>query len=242
MTRNRGRQGMNNFAILQALAFEPRRAFAELDARPRFWWPLLLVALASGAVAAWYTSFVDLEWLTDQQLRNSSFTQNMTEAEIERMGRAAAGRRGTQVVIGGLSTTIAIGVVVLLSALYYSLAGKITGLERSFRHWMAMSAWTAIPTLLALLAAAVVLLTASSNQIGQEALQPLSLNALLFHREPDEPGYSLFNAINLLQFVSLYLAAVGVKLWSGRGWLYAILFTALPLVLVYGIWAFFSLR
>lgn len=233
---------MNNFAVLQALAFEPRRAFAELDARPRFWWPLLLVAVASAVLSGWYAAVVDLEWLTDVQLRGSSFTQNMTEAEIERMSRAAAGRRGTQVAIGSLGTGLFVGVIVLLSALYYSLAGKITGVERSFRHWMALSAWTSIPTLLALLAAVFVLLTASSNQIPQEALQPLSLNALVFQRAPGEPGYTLFNSINLLQFVSLYLAALGVKLWSGRSWLFGILFTALPLVIVFGIWAFFSLR
>ena len=233
---------MNNFAVLQALAFEPRRAFAELDARPRYWWPLLLVALTSAAVAAWYASVVDLEWLTDAQLRGSSFTQNMTEAEIERMSRAAAGQRGTQVVIGTLSTAIITGLVIVISALYYSLAGKITGVERSFRHWMAMSAWTATPTVLAMLLTAVVLLTASGNQISQEALQPLSLNALLFHREPGDPGYTLFNSINLLQFVSLYLAALGVKLWSGRSWLFGIVFTALPYVILYGIWAYFSLR
>ena len=51
---------MNNLALLQALAFEPRNAFVELDARPRFWWPLLVVVLASAAVSAWYVSFVDL--------------------------------------------------------------------------------------------------------------------------------------------------------------------------------------
>src|SRR5690606_39083480 len=109
----RSAPGMNNFAVLQALAFEPRKAFAELDARPRFWWPLLLVAVASAALSAWYAAVVDLEWLTDLQLRSSAFTQNMTEAEIERMGRAAADRRGMQVVIGGLGTGFFIGVVVL---------------------------------------------------------------------------------------------------------------------------------
>lgn len=31
---------MSNWEIIQALAFEPRTAFAELRRRPRFWMPL----------------------------------------------------------------------------------------------------------------------------------------------------------------------------------------------------------
>ena len=94
----------------------------------------------------------------------------------------------------------------------------------------------------ALIPAAIVLLTASSNQIPQEALQPLSLNQLLFHRQPGEPGYALFSNLNLFQVASLYLGAVGVKTWSGRSWVYAIVLTALPAVVIYGIWALFALR
>ena len=75
---------MNNFAVLQALAFEPRKAFAELDALPRFWWPLLVVAIASAVVNYWYTAAVDLEWLADIQLRANPLTQNMTSDELAR--------------------------------------------------------------------------------------------------------------------------------------------------------------
>ena len=38
------------------------------------------------------------------------------------------------------------------------------------------------------------------------------------------------------------IAAVGVRVWSNRSWLFSILFTALPYLLIYGIWAFFALR
>lgn len=233
---------MNNLAILQALVFEPRKAFAELDQRPRFWWPLLVVAISSALLSVWYVSVVDLAWLTDIQLRNSAFGQNMTDAEIARAAQGAGTQRGAQMAIGGLGTLFGIVIMLLISALYYLLAAKITGVERGFRHWLALAAWSTMPTVLAVIAAAVVLLTASSNQIGQEALQPLSVNALLLQREPGEPGYALFSNMNLLQFVALYLAAVGVREWSGRSWTYAIVFSALPFVLVYGVWAFFALR
>jgi hypothetical protein len=94
----------------------------------------------------------------------------------------------------------------------------------------------------AVIPSALVLLTATSNQLGQDALQPLSLNELFFKREAGQTGFLLLTNITLFNFVSLYLAAVGVKVWSGRSWLFSILFTALPLILIFGIWALFALR
>ncbi len=233
---------MNNFAVLQALAFEPRQAFAELDARPRYWWPLLVVTLCSAAVSIWYVAIVDLEWLADHQLRMNPLTQGMTEEEIQRRARQASGSRGVQVVITGLGSVLVGALLMLLMALYYSLAGKITAVERGFRHWLALSAWTSTSSLLALIPAAIVLLTASSNQIPQDAMQVLSFNTLFAHREAGEPGFTLFTTMNLAQLIGLYLAACGVKVWSGRSWTFSIIFTALPFALVFGIWAFFSLR
>ncbi len=68
------------------------------------------------------------------------------------------------------------------------------------------------------------------------------MNALFFHRAVGESGFSLFNALNLVQFVTLYLSVLGVKVWSGRSWLFSILFIGIPWVLIYGIWAWFSLK
>jgi hypothetical protein len=233
---------MNNLAILQALVFEPRKAFGELDARPRFWWPLLLLVISQMVVTFWYMSFVDLEWLVDQQLSSSTFGANMTAEESARVARQAAEQGGMRAVISTVAVAILYPIILLIGALYYMLATKITGVERSFRHWFSLSCWATIPVVLALIPAAIVLLTASGNQIPQEALQPLSFNELLFHRSPGDPGYALFANMNLFQVASVYLGAMGVKTWSGRSWVYAIVITALPAVLIYGIWAFFALR
>ncbi|HWL62787.1 MAG TPA: YIP1 family protein [Steroidobacteraceae bacterium] len=234
---------MNNLGIFQALIFEPRRGFGELDARPRFWWPLLLLVLLQGGIALWYVLFVDIEWLVDQQVRASSLGANMTDAEIATMGRNAAGQVGVRAALGAVIAGIALPLMLLISALYLLLATKVTGVERSFRHWFALSAWSTLPVMLVgTLLAALALLTASNNQVSQAALQPLSLNELVFHREAGEPGYSLFSSVNLFQLFTVYLTAMGLKVWTVRSWTYCIIVAALPFVLVYGIWAFFALR
>jgi hypothetical protein len=132
--------------------------------------------------------------------------------------------------------------MLLVGAVYYLLAGKIAGVNRSFRHWLALSAWTSLPTVLSVIPAALVLLTATSNQVGQDSLQALSLNELFFKLEAGETGFTLLTNINLFTFVSLYLGAVGVKVWSSRSWLFSIVFSVLPLILIVGIWALYVLR
>jgi hypothetical protein len=139
---------MNNLALVQALAFEPRTAFAELDARPRYWWPLLVLSIVSGVMAYWYMSVVDLEWLVHQQMSSSSVGANMTDEEIARLARQAAEQQGFRAVLAGCINVISVPLGMLLSALYFVLAGKVTGVERSFRHWYALSCWINLPMLL----------------------------------------------------------------------------------------------
>ncbi|MET0280830.1 MAG: YIP1 family protein [Steroidobacteraceae bacterium] len=233
---------MGNWSLLQALIFEPRKAFAEIAERPRFWFPLLLLLLTTAGVSLWYTSVVDMEWLVDHQIRASGFAGMMTEQQITERAHQAGQRQGLQAAIAtGASAFVAV-LMLLIGTLYYVLAGKVTNVDRTFRQWFAFSAWTSLPAVLGIIPAAFVLLTAASAQIPQEELQPLSFNALFFQRTAGEPGYTLLNSLNLLQIAALYLGAVGVKLWSGRSWLFSALFVALPYLLVFGIWAFIALR
>jgi hypothetical protein len=234
---------MSNWAILQALVFEPSKAFAAIAERPRFLFPLLLLVVATAGLTAWYLGVVDLEWMVDQQLRsNSALARALSDEQIAKAAADAGAQRGLRATIGTLSTGFVLVLMSLLGALYYLLAGKITNVDRSFRQWLALNCWSSLPTVLAVVPAAFVLLSAGTAQIPQEDLQPLSFNALFFHRAAGEPGFTLLSSMNLLQLAVLYLAAVGVKTWSGRSWLFSWVFAGLPLVLIFGIWAFFAFR
>jgi hypothetical protein len=234
---------MNNLGMASALLFEPRTAFAEIDARPRYWFPLLVLILTTVTIAVWYRSVVDLEWVTDRAIRSSALASRLTEAQIEEAVKRSVNSRTLGTVATALGTPIAIVLIGLLSALYFLLAGKITGVRRSFRQWFAFTWWAALPgAAMTLLAAAFVLLTSATTQIDQTELKPLSLNALFFQKAFDQPGYTLLSSIDLIQLFGLYLSVVGVHTWSGRSWLFSSVFALLPYALIYGIWAFFSLR
>lgn len=234
---------MSNWEILQGLVFEPRKAFAELGERPRFWFPLLLLVIAMGGIQAWYSNVVDLAWAMDQQIRNNALVRNnMTEEQITAAVQQA-GARGPSTA-GAILNFIGVGIVVplfmLLVALFYWVVGKITGFDRSYRHWYAFCFWVSMPLVVGAIPQAVALATTDTTQFTQESLKTLSLNALVFHRAPGEPGYSFLANFDLFAIASLYLSLIAVQVWSGRSWLFTGLFVGIPWVLVYGLWALVS--
>jgi hypothetical protein len=229
---------MGSFGILQALIFEPKKAFTELDARPRVLFPLVLLLVTTLGMLFWYFSVADLDWLIAQSTQNDPRAAQMTDEQ-----RRVAAEYGP--IIAKWSTLIGGAIVIvclrLLEALYYLLAGKIMNVQRSYKHWLSLSVWSSLPAVLGVIPAAVVLLTTTTTQFDQGQLQSLSLNNLLFHRTMDEPGYTLLTSMNVLQLLCVYLAAFGVRAWSGRSWLFSIVYASLPMVLIYGVWGYFAL-
>jgi len=225
---------MNNIQLAVALVMDPKGAIAEIEARPRFLFPLLVTVLVSGAALFWYYSIVDAAWLIDTSMRNDPRTQQMTEEQLALISRFMT--RNT-LMFGSLFGVVFIAVVArLLEATWYLLAGKVTKVQRSFKQFFSLACWTSLPQLIAVLPAIPLLLTTTSPQTEPGALSPLSLNELIFHRAMNTPGYNLFANFNLLHIFTLFLAVYGIKLWSGRSWLFASIYVLLPLVLICGIW------
>jgi len=233
---------MTNLGIAQALIFEPRKAFAQIAEKPGYWFPLLALTLATVVTTTWYTSIVDLAWMLDDQIRHSILLRNLTEDQIAQQVQAAAGRRGLRVGASAIAILIFLPIVLMLPALYNFLVGKMVGFERSFRQWYSYTCWCALPGALAVIPAAILLATSETTQIRQEALKTLSLNALFFHRAAGEPGYSVYSNFDLFGLATLILSLIGVKVWSGRSWLFTAIFVGIPWVAIYGPWAWYSLR
>ena len=91
---------MNNLQIAQSLAFEPRKAFAEIADRPRFWFPFLALLVATLVTTIWYLSVVDVGWMMDQQIRMSRGGRNMSEEEIARTVQFMGSNPGVIMALG----------------------------------------------------------------------------------------------------------------------------------------------
>ena len=125
---------------------------------------------------------------------------------------------------------------------FFIVAGNITNVRYSFRHWFAFCWWVATPQILSAIPALLILLLTDTSQLDASALNPLSLNELVFHRGLAEPGYSFLTSIGLIQIAIWWLTVVGVKVWSGRSTLFCTVFALLPSVIIYGLWALVAFR
>jgi hypothetical protein len=229
---------MTNLDLVVALATQPRKAFEELAARPRFWFPLLLAVVLGAASTFWYYQVADINWVIDQTLNANPRTAQMSEAQ-----RAQAAQFMSPATLkwsGTIAAALIVALIHVIGAVYYVLAGKVVNLQQSFKHWFALSTWSALPTLLGILPTAVVLLTTTNGQIDTSAMSPLSLNELFFHRKMGEPGYTMLLSLTLLQPLAWLLAIIGIQEWSKRSWLFSTVFALLPSVLIYGIWAWIA--
>ena len=226
---------MNSFGILQALVFEPRKAFAAIAERPRILFPLVLLVVGTAGLTLWYLQVVDLAWLTDQQLRAGGSARRLTEEQIANTAKTAGDHAGAVGAVYAVIIAIFLPLAYVVMAAYYLLAGKITNVQRSFRQWFSFTCWTSLPSLLTVITGAVVLLTATTTQIEQTDLRVLSLNSLLFHKAAGAPGYAALSYIGLPELLAAWLAVFGVKAWSGKSWLFSIIFALLPAALIGGI-------
>jgi hypothetical protein len=231
---------MNNMELASALVTSPSAAFAELKERPRFWFPLLVVCLTTAAIFIWYYSIVDVEWLKDRLFSANPRTSNMSEQQRER----AMDFMSANVLMWSsvLSIVVTIPIMRALESVYFTLAGNVANVRYSFKHWFALSCWTGLPHVIGTLAMVVYLLTANTNQISNEELSLLSVNELFFHKEMTEPGFALLSSLTLIHPWVWWLTVLGIRAWSGRSWVFSSVFALIPVVVVYGGWALWSLR
>lgn len=230
---------MNNIQLAFAMLVDPRAAFLSLRDKPNFWFPLLLIAIGTAASLVWYFNVVDFAWLTDQ-LQNAD--PRAAEMSAEKRAESAAGM-SKDVMMWMSLTFMLIGLPMarIAESIYYSFAARLTNFTQSFRHWLALACWSSLPLALAIVLAAIFLVMHPSGQVTQEQLNVLSLNELFFDLRPDEPGYTLLSTLTVLHPWAWWLAAYGIRVWSGRSWAFSLGLSLLPWVLFYGIWALVSL-
>jgi hypothetical protein len=231
---------MNQLQLTLAWATDPKAAAREIEQRPSYWFPLLVVCLVTAGSAYMFYSWVDFDWFIDTTLRSSAAGRRLTDAQLAQAAHVMS--RNTTKWASVISGFVLVPIIKLLGALYYLLAGKITGISRSFEQWFSLNCWTGLPQVLSSLSGVLVLVTTTNRQLDPGILSPLSLNELFFHLPMGAPAYTLLTSINLLQFASLFLTALAVRLWSGRSWLFSSVFALFLPVLILGVGTLWALR
>lgn len=218
---------------LVAIFTEPRRVFDAIPRRTMALLPVALMLVGNVLIWIWYYQMVDFSWLQERLIAQNA-------SVVDESSRQAAEMVITRPALLTMSITgslLAIPALLAMLAAYFLLAGRLLGQGRSYRQWFGFVAWGTAPTLLLIPVMALQILLARSNQLAPEALNPLSLNALLFHVGSASPWHGLLNSLNLTSLWSVALLAIGLRHWTGQGWPASIVAALLPFTLVYAAWA-----
>jgi len=216
---------------------EPGKVFAELKEKPTFWLPLLLMTVLTVAMTLMYFGKVDSDWLMDQQLAASDADMSAEKiAEAKKVMPSAK----TMGYIGAPFAIIGIAVVSSLMALYYMLAGKITGNRTSFRHGLSLTAWASVPSLLGMVVA-IIGIFSMTPQTTLDSLMLTNVDPLLVQLPVDHTWSSAAKHFSLLTFWSIFLTALGWRVWGKTSWTQAFTVATIPSLLTFGVIALFAL-
>lgn len=214
---------------------QPGKTFAQLREKPTFLLPLALLAVLSAVMMLLYFNQVDPEWYLDHTVAAGGEMSASEQAQARKMIPGAR----TMGYITAVMSLLGLLLITAISALYYMLAGKVTGNAVSFRHGMSLASWSSMPLLLGTLVGLVGVLS-MTPQTSLESLMLLNIDPLLVQLPVDHAWATVARSFSLLHLWVLFLVALGWRTWGRTGWLQAAVVALLPSVLVYGAMAAYA--
>jgi hypothetical protein len=222
---------------LADIFLQPTKVFEDLRERPTFAVPLLLLLVLSAVLPLWYFSTVDSAWYLQHMMLAAG--RDMSAADMEKMKAVMPGT-GRMAYIGAASAVVVGLVVTCLFALYFMLAGKVTGGTTSFKRGMSLVCWANMPSLLGLVVALVGVATMQPHT-AIESLMLTNVDPLLVQLQPDSPWLALARGFSLLNFWTWFLLALGWRTFHRASWTQSAIVALLPSVVIYGVMAAFAL-
>lgn len=215
---------------------DPGKVFAEQKEKPTFWVPMLLTIALMAVMTLMYFGKVDSDWFADHQLAASG-----SEMSANEIAQAKAMMPSAKVMgyIGAPVGALFVGLMMLLMALYFFVAGKVTGTAVSFRHGLSLTAWSGMPTLLGFIVV-IVGIVMMTPQTSLESLSLTNIDPLFVQLPMDHPWRGFATKFSLLSFWSLFLSALGWRIWGKTSWTQAITVAAIPNILIFGTMALWA--
>lgn len=209
---------------------QPGPVLARQYDKPNGWLPVLLIAVVGALFYHRYFSTVDVGWFMTESIERSG--QELSKTELDAMARSADNPAFVWTsTIGSLLGGV---VYLLLWAVYFLLAGKLTGLAVSFKQGLGLAGWASMPTVIASLLA-LYGTVGMTPQTFVSDLMLTSLDPMLVQLPIDSPWKTFATSFNLLNLWVIGLAALGWKLWSkDAGWTKPVVVAALPFALIHG--------
>jgi hypothetical protein len=215
----------------------PKQVFNVLPEKKGWSLLALVILVAVNAIGMWwFYSGMSPEWIVEQQIAQTA--HSMTPAEIEQ-SRAVMGQMADKsgiFAVGGM--VVMTPIMLAIMAVYLMLVGN-PGQKRRYGDWYAMAVWSNMPGILNMLGLMVLILLSSDPNMPLNTANYLSINQLLLGLEPGQAWYTWAESLNLIYLWVTALFAVGLHSWSNYSPAKSAMLAALPMVVIFGLWAVF---
>jgi hypothetical protein len=206
-------KGMSEAARLAGVFFEPKKAFADIAARPRWIVPLLLVVVFAICSVTIYNQKGVMRATVEQQLANNQQIQQLSADQ-----RAQAVDRAMR-----FSTIVAYFIPVLIPIMFLLMAlvlwGIVAGILSApvrFGQVFAVVAYAQLPGIIVAILSVIVLQMKGAADFN--AQNPLMFNPGAFMDPQNSSKFllSLATSLDLFTFWIILLIATGLKAAAGK--------------------------
>ena len=228
----------NAFSALLDIYISPSKAFNGVEhAKGWSWLAFITISLVSMASIYIFYSTVDMQFLVNEQVAAASVDATIGEQKMIR--QSIEQNAEIQVWISMISIVLGTAIIAAIMAVYYMLIAKLDPeSEHSYGAWYGFTIWTMMPNIILSLGALALVLSASTDQLSQTVVFNFaSINQLVVGLEPGSAFYTLLESLNLFSLWGIGLGMVGLKCWTSFSTNKALLFSALPTLVIFGIWA-----
>jgi Yip1 domain len=199
---------MNEAARLVGVFFSPGKAFADIARKPRWWIPVILMAILGTVYLNAFTQRVGWESVIRPAIENNANTQNLTTQQREQLIQRAA---GLYKYLGyGASAVGTLFYVFIVAVLFMFLFDTIMGAGIGLKRMMAIVAYGFLPLLIQTALSMVVLFLKDPEDFNLQ--NPLMFNVGAY-LSSDTPAAlrALGSSIDLFSLWIIVLLAIGVS-------------------------------
>jgi hypothetical protein len=206
--------GMSEPARLLGVFFTPKKAFADIARRPRWWAPILLTSLVVTGYLYLYSQHIGWESFIRQQLSQSTQTNNMPPEQRAQVLRIYRTFGPAISIAAGLIQPILMALIV--AGVIKFLADVILGAGIGFKKVLASVTYGSLPsTLLGTILACIVMMSVDPGDFDLQ-------NPLMFHAgaflSQDAPRWLKVGAssLDLFTFWTMILISMGLSAGSRK--------------------------
>lgn len=200
---------MSEVGRLTGVFLDPKKAFADIAARPRWYVPMILSIVASLAFMFCYSSRVGWEREMRQNLESNARMQQMDAEQRERIVQQQV---KFAPIAGYVFSVVGVPVMWLIIAGVMVLMVKMGGGSLRFKQMFAITSYSMMPGFLAALLTIVVIFLKNPEDFSLK--NPLAFNVAAFLEPPPTTGkfvYSLAKSFDLFSIWMILLVAIGIS-------------------------------